>query len=168
MHHNFKGGLLYHTYRMVQMSQAAVNVYSSLDPELLLCATALHDIGKLFEMDTDLYGNASQTVSGALEGHLLIGVELVDHAYYDDPKAYDKERILLLKHCIASHHGKLEYDAIKIPSIPEAMVLSRIDDLDARMNMFEQEFDTLEEGKVSEKKNFGLETRVYHPHYHTK
>lgn len=39
-------------------------------------------------------------------------------------------------HCIAAHHGKLEYGAIVKPAIREAEVLSLIDMFDNRMNEF--------------------------------
>ena len=47
MHHNLRGGLLYHSYRMVKAADALCGVYTSLDRELLLCGAALHDIGKI-------------------------------------------------------------------------------------------------------------------------
>lgn len=54
MHHNLRGGLLYHSYRMVKAADALCGVYTNLDRELLLCGTALHDIGKVWEYK-DLY-----------------------------------------------------------------------------------------------------------------
>ena len=40
---------------------------------------------------------------------------------------------LLLKHLLASHHGKQEYGAITVPQLPEAIMLNRIDMIDAEM-----------------------------------
>ncbi len=37
MHHNLRGGLLYHSYRMVLAAEALCSVYTSLDKELLSC-----------------------------------------------------------------------------------------------------------------------------------
>jgi PAS domain S-box-containing protein/putative nucleotidyltransferase with HDIG domain len=47
IHHNYKSGLIYHTYRMVKAAVAMCEVYRELDKEILVCATALHDIGKI-------------------------------------------------------------------------------------------------------------------------
>ena len=48
MHHNLRGGLLYHSYRMVKAADAICNVYTALDRELLMCGAAIHDIAKIF------------------------------------------------------------------------------------------------------------------------
>ena len=69
---------------------------------------------------------------------------------------------MLLKHMIASHHGKLEYGAITVPSIPEAMILHELDMIDSRIYQFEQVRKDLEPGSMSDK-IFGLDTRVYRP-----
>ena len=45
MHHNLMGGLLYHTYRMVKASYSVCDTYTTLNRELLVCGTALPDIG---------------------------------------------------------------------------------------------------------------------------
>ena len=47
MHHNLRGGLLYHSYRMVLAAEVLCTVYTLLDKELLICGAAIHDIGKL-------------------------------------------------------------------------------------------------------------------------
>ena len=54
----------------------------------------------------------------------------------------------LVLHMILSHHGKLEFGSPKLPMIPEALVLSFIDDLDAKMQAMQGEFDKcIREGK---------------------
>ena len=52
MHHNLIGGLLYHTYRMVKAAYSVCDIYTMLNRELLVCGTALHDIGKIEELST--------------------------------------------------------------------------------------------------------------------
>ena len=74
MHHNIYGGLAYHTYRMVKAAYALCEVYKLLNRELLVCGTALHDIGKLFELKTSDTGIANYTDMGNLFGHSLIGI----------------------------------------------------------------------------------------------
>ena len=80
--------------------------------------------------------------------------------YKDSMAVYPTRRIL--KHMIASHHGKLEYGAITVPSIPEAMILHELDMIDSRIYQFEQVRKDLEPGSMSDK-IFGLDTRVYRP-----
>lgn len=51
----------------------------------------------------------------------------------------DKLR-LLLEHMILSHHGKLEFGSPKLPMTPEAMLLSALDDLEAKFQALRNEF----------------------------
>lgn len=160
VHHNLYGGLLYHTYRMMKMALSVCSIYpGSLNASLLLCGCALHDIGKLQELETTPLGEATYTVSGNLLGHAVIGIEMISRA----AKAFEdisEEEIMLLKHLIASHHGKLEYGAVTIPAIPEAVVLNRLDDMDARIYIFEDRYSTMDEGTLSDSSVFGLDNAV--------
>lgn len=162
MHHNLLGGLIYHTYRMIKASDALCNVYTELDRELLLCGTALHDIGKIWEYKTSPYGDAEMTSSGILFGHLYMGAVLIKQ--YSGKDNYNPEKIKLLVHMILSHHGKREFGAVALPAIPEALVLSHVDDLDAKMYVFDETYNTLESGGLTEKKDFMLDTKLYKPH----
>ena len=159
MHHNLLGGLIYHTYRMVKTADALCSVYTNLDRELLLCGTALHDIGKLWEYKTSATGDAEMTSSGVLFGHLYMGASLIKH--YSEKGNYNPEKVKLLVHLILSHHGKQEYGAVTLPAIPEALVLSHVDDLDAKMYVFDETYNELNPGEVTEKKNFMLGTKLY-------
>lgn len=159
MHHNLKGGLLYHSYRMVKAADALCGVYSILDRELLICGTALHDIGKIWEYKTDLSGNAELTASGVLFGHIYTGASLIKK--YTDGKNYNMEKVQLLIHMILSHHGTQEWGAVTCPSIPEAFALHYIDNIDAKIYMCEHIYEELNPGEVTEKKPFGLDNRIY-------
>ena len=161
MHHAIRGGLLYHSYRMVKAADAICTVYTSLDRELLLCGTALHDIGKIWEYSTSPSGEAEFTPGGVLLGHLYMGASLIKK--YTADQNYNKEKIQLLIHLILSHHGTLEWGAVTCPAIPEALALHYIDNLDAKMYMFEDQYETLRPGELSDKKPFGLDNKVYMP-----
>ena len=58
---------------------------------------------------------------------------------------------MLLKHMILSHHGKLEYGSPKLPMLKEAEILCYIDNIDARMNMFDKAFKKTSKGQFTEK-----------------
>ncbi len=163
MHHNLRGGLLYHSYRMVKAADAICNVYTNLDRELLMCGAALHDIGKIWEYDTSESGDAAFTSSGILFGHLYMGASLIKG--FTAGHDYNKEKVQMLIHMILSHHGTQEWGAVACPAIPEALALHYIDNLDAKMYMFEEQYECLGEGEISEKKVFGLDNRVYKPKY---
>lgn len=163
MHHNLRGGLLYHSYRMVRAADALCGIYSVLDRELMLCGTALHDIGKIWEYATTVTGEASFTREGVLYGHLYMGAEYVRSVARTDN--YDPERVRMLVHMILSHHGTQEFGAVACPSTPEAFALHYIDNIDAKIYMCEDAYETLPSGGLTEKKPFGLDNRLYKPEY---
>ncbi len=163
MHHNLRGGLLYHSYRMVKAAAALCEVYTILDRELMICGAALHDIGKLWEYSTTVSGEASFTRDGVLYGHLYMGAEYIRSVARD--KNCDPERIRLLVHMILSHHGTQEWGAVSCPATPEAFALHYIDNLDAKLYVCEEAYSTLPDGGLTEKKPFGLDNRIYKPVY---
>ena len=155
MHHNLYGGLAYHTYRMIKTAYSICDVYPLLNRELLLCGTALHDIGKLVEIKTSDTGIATYTDMGNLFGHSLLGIEMIDHEVWRQNQAaggrsYNAEQVAMLKHMLASHHGQPEWGAIRLPSTPEAMILHELDMIDSRMYMYEDNFAQMEPGSSSD------------------
>ncbi len=164
MHHNFLSGLLYHTQRMVSMALRACETYTNLDKELLVCATALHDIGKVTCYETKDVGESEITVVGRLLDHALVGILMIEEA--SKKAVYNPEKLQMLEHMIASHHGKKEWDAITTPAFPEAEMLHLIDMMDSRMNMFEEAYKGQEAGTISADKVYGLENSyIYKPLY---
>lgn len=134
MHHDYVGGLLEHSLNIMKACSALCAVYPQLDEELLLCAAAVHDIGKLVEFQTSDLGTAEYTAAGQLIGHVTYGIIMVDRAASKCGE-YNAERLMLLEHLIASHHERLEWGSIKFPSTPEAMALASLDNIDAKINM---------------------------------
>ena len=74
----------------------------------------------------------------------------------------------MLKHMIASHHGKKEWDAITTPATPEAEMLHHIDMIDSRMNMFEEAYKGQALSTISNEKVFGLENSYIYKSSFTK
>ena len=62
---------------------------------------------------------------------------------------------------ILSHHGAYEFGSPVLPMIPEAEVLSLIDNLDARMNTMEKAIKATEEGAFTPR-IFALENRSFY------
>ena len=147
-HHARRGGLLDHTARMMQSALAFHPVYPHLNRDLLIAGTLFHDSGKLWETCPPAQGfGITPDLRGELLGHLSIGVELVNGLWRELPKddwghlepASEEVRLHLL-HLIASHHGQLEYGSPVLPKTPEAIALHLIDNLDARLEMFEETY----------------------------
>lgn len=135
IHHNFSGGLLEHTLGVARLCAFYSKQYPAINKDLLLTSALLHDIGKIYEL-TDFPEN-DYSDEGNLLGHIIIGIEMVTKKV-DKIPGFPKELADEVKHCIAAHHGKLEFGSPKKPGIIEAMALSYADDTDAKMQTFTQ------------------------------
>jgi 3'-5' exoribonuclease len=145
LHHAWLGGLLEHVVSLLTLAERVAAHYPILDRDLLLTGVILHDIGKLRELSWQV--GFDYTVEGQLLGHIQIGSALTEHAIDSLPNFPPRLKTLVL-HMILSHHGKLEFGSPKLPMIPEAIALSFIDDLDAKMQAIQGEFDKcIREGK---------------------
>lgn len=139
-HHGYTGGLIEHVWSMTRIACWAADHYSryyhQLNPPLnkgvIIAATILHDIGKLRELAYHPV-EAKYTTEGSLIGHVLMGRDMV-LAEARKIEGFDKETLLNLEHAILSHHGKKEFGAPILPQTLEALLVSFIDDLDAKMN----------------------------------
>lgn len=162
MHHNYYAGLLYHTFRIMRMVVVLSKVYPNVNKEVLYCSAALHDIGKLRELITNETGNSEYSIDGELFGHTFIGLEMVNEVLNKYENQIDGEKIRQLKHCIAAHHGKKEYQAIQSPMTLEAFMLHSVDLLDSRVDMYETTLKDMGLGCISENV-YGLGSKVYNP-----
>lgn len=159
IHHAYYRGLMYHTVRMLQQATALLSVYGNpnINADLLYTGILIHDIGKIVELSGFL--DTEYTTHGTLLGHIgIVDGWLVEYAVSNN-HALDDEQIVLLRHMVLSHHGKLEYGSPIEPHIPEAELLHRIDDTDAKMTMFETELENTPQGELS-KRIYGLGNRT--------
>jgi 3'-5' exoribonuclease len=138
LHHAWLGGLLEHVISLLTLADRVAPQYPILHRDLLLTGVILHDIGKVRELSWDI--GFEYTVEGTLLGHIQIGAALAERTMDSLPGFPPRLKVLVL-HMILSHHGKLEFGSPKLPMIPEALVLSFIDDLDAKMQAMANEFD---------------------------
>jgi 3'-5' exoribonuclease len=145
LHHAWLGGLLEHVISLLTLADRVVPHYPLLDRDLLLTGVILHDIGKVRELSWNT--GFDYTVEGTLLGHIQMGTALAERTMDSLPNFPPKLKTLVL-HMILSHHGKLEFGSPKLPMIPEALVLNFLDDLDAKMQAVQGEFDKcIREGK---------------------
>jgi len=150
MHHAVKGGLLYHTWSMLQMALKIVPLYSFLNPELVYAGVILHDFGKTEEMLSDQNGSINDySKEGKLLGHIVTEVVEIDR--FAEKLNIDPEVTLMLKHMILSHHYEADYGSPKRPMFPEAELLHYLDVIDARMNTMEHIENALKPGDFSER-----------------
>jgi 3'-5' exoribonuclease len=136
-HHAFLGGLLEHTLNAMEVGNCVCAFYPGLNRDLVISGIFLHDIAKTWELTYDCAFGYSD--SGQLVGHIVKSAMWVEH------KAREAERTLgekipqplidVLQHIILSHHGELSkgFGSAKSPATPEAMMVSFIDDMDAKL-----------------------------------
>ena len=157
-HHDFKGGLATHVVAMIEIGEFVLSKYSLLNRDLLMAGILLHDIGKVFELSGPIL--TEYTLKGKLLGHISMINSLI-HEVAVENKWVDKEQTVLLSHMVLSHHGQYEYGSPVLPMLAEAEVLNIIDNLDARLNMFEKLFETTEPQTFSARV-FSLENRSFY------
>jgi len=142
-HHNYRGGLIEHTLEVWRLAETVGALYAGrLDRELLLCAAALHDVGK-----TRCYrltpGVSEPTDAGTLLDHIFISASMVSNLWdsavrpgIDAERAAEGARTkALLLHLILSHHGKLEWGSPVLPRTPEAVLLHHCDVVSANLHV---------------------------------
>ncbi len=161
VHHSFLSGLLMHTANMMAMADFLSGQYASvIDRSLLLTGTLLHDFAKEIEFRfSDLGIVTDYSVKGQLLGHLVMGAQEVAQVCAE--LGTPEEKSLLLQHMILSHHGEPEYGAAVKPMFAEAELLSYIDMVDSRMEIYAELLPSVAEGSFSSRV-FALDKRIYH------
>ena len=132
-HHPYIGGLIEHTLACVELAKLIASKYKDINLDLLLCGTALHDIGKIEELSYKR--SFYYTDKGRLIGHIVLGANIVSAAI-DNIPGFPEELKNLILHIILSHHGEHEWGSPKRPMCFEAIILHHIDNLDAKINGF--------------------------------
>jgi 3'-5' exoribonuclease len=152
LHHAWIGGLLEHVRGLVRVCVATAPFYPEVDVDLLLTGAILHDIGKVRELS---WGSSfDYTLEGQLIGHISIAqgmlhekIGALDAAAVaaaaesgGEAELFPQRLRMLVEHMILAHHGKLEFGSPKLPMTPEAMLLSALDDLEAKFQTLRNEF----------------------------
>ena len=156
-HHSIVGGWLEHTSTMLKNGIALVAPYNNnINKELLLAGIILHDIGKLREFKYSQYGVIEDyTMQGELLGHITIGISMITECMirlrYETRKQFDENIVILLQHLLLTHHGQPEYGSPKYPMTKEAELLSSLDMLDTKMNMFDKVISETNENEFSQR-----------------
>ena len=136
MHHNYIGGLAEHTLGVMYITIILCEKYKCKNTEIAVLAAKLHDIGKIHELKFD--GPFKYTLRGEMEGHIVIGVEMLQKAFDANPGLYSEDFITRMKGCIVQHHGKLEYGSPRDMKLEESFILNSADSIDATMNKISQ------------------------------
>ena len=134
MHHAYRHGLLEHTVHMARACAALLPLYTEVDPDLAIAGVLLHDTGKAIEYEGTLATKRSRR--GILQGHVVLGYQLARK--HGIKARLDSDRLERLEHVILSHQGEPEWGAAVYAATPEAVFVSMIDNLDAKMGMVQR------------------------------
>ncbi|MGQ9855289.1 MAG: 3'-5' exoribonuclease YhaM family protein [Fervidobacterium sp.] len=156
IHHAYKGGLLEHSVNVAKIVESVCNIYDDLDKDLLITGALLHDIGKVKEYVINQKG-IEVTTDGELMGHILMGVEMLSQK----ARGISYDKILCLKHLIASHHGEFEWGAPVLPKTPEALVLHFVENMDSKINRVLQIIDKEDREKEWSEYDSNLSRRFF-------
>ena len=163
VHHSFLSGLLMHTYNMLRLADFLAAQYAdSVDRSLLLAGTLLHDFGKEREFTFSELGLVTDySTKGQLLGHLVMGAQ--ETAEVAEMLSIPEEKSVLLQHLLLSHHGEPEFGAAVLPQCAEAELLSLIDQIDSRMEIYREALAPLKSGEFSQR-IFALDNRRIYKH----
>lgn len=162
-HHAFGSGLLYHSISMADDAEAICKLYPSLNRDVLVAGTLIHDIGKTIELSGAI--TTQFTLEGKLLGHISIMQAEVRIAAQE--LKMTGEIPLIMEHMVLSHHNKPEFGSPVPPETREALVLSMIDDMDAKMNILDKAFVNVKPGEWSQK-IFTMDGRYFYLPLYTK
>ena len=114
-HHNYRGGLLRHTFQVLTIAESIAKLYKDVDMELLTLGAIFHDIGKLDTYDKET--GATTDYDRMYGGHLITGQKYV-YANFREYKRLDD-----LINIIASHHGSKDWGALTTAATIEAHIV---------------------------------------------
>lgn len=170
MHHAYLGGLLEHTLNLLRLADKVCPLYPGINRDLVLFGLFIHDLGKTRELVFDK--TFSYSDAGELVGHIVEGAhmlrEKLDLLMREKGVRLPAGAGLVLEHIVLSHHGVPEYGAAKIPSTPEAILVSMLDNLDAKTTMAIAATRADEPGAADlgghfTEKNWALGVKLYRP-----
>jgi 3'-5' exoribonuclease len=169
MHHAYIGGLLEHTLSVMRLALAVCPLYPKINRDLVVFGLFIHDLGKTRELIYDR--TFGYTDHGELVGHIVEGAyilrEKVAETIARTGRRMPPGAALVLEHIVLSHHGVPEYGAAKVPSTPEAILVSMLDNVDAKTTIAVQaarpDRAQAELGGNFTQKQWALETKLFRP-----
>jgi len=148
-HHAFASGLAYHTVSMLEVADFLSNhpqYKEGLDKDIVIAGVLFHDLGKVKELSGLL--PIEYTMEGRMLGHLVIAVNIINNVA-SKHNLENNKKIIMLEHAILASHGKYEFGSPVLGSTKEAILLNFIDDLDAKMMMYDNNVKDINSGEFS-------------------
>jgi 3'-5' exoribonuclease len=113
-HHNYKYGLIIHSLEVVDV---AININQVMkccvNNDALIISGLLHDIGKVKVYGLDVNDKCIYLLSKEQGDHIKIGLDMI--LDYKKSGIICDYLYIMLKKIIETHHGKIEWGAIREP-----------------------------------------------------
>ena len=136
LHHAYLGGLLEHTVCVLRLAEQVLPLYEKVNRDIVMLGLFLHDLGKCNELTwREGFGYSDD---GQLVGHVARGALWLEdkaNACAEMGVTIPEPLLANLHHIILSHHGEQQFGALKVPATPEAIMISQLDNLDAKLTM---------------------------------
>jgi 3'-5' exoribonuclease len=130
VHHAYVGGLIEHTWEMLQIAKSIKGHYPKINMDLVNAGIILHDCGKAEELEIST--TIQITDIGKLLGHIYLGTQRVSSCA---PNDMPKDLLNEILHIILSHHGTLEFGSPVLPMTTEAIAVNAMDISSSKINM---------------------------------
>lgn len=144
-HHAELCGYLYHVYRMLNMACHACAAYKDIQKDYVYAGVILHDIGKLFTIESGEMGVIQKTSYGMLMTPEQMSQAIIQQTASVCGISVFSTEVLNLLNIIESHNV---YSKTR-PATIEAVLVSQLDTLDAVMTTAETMTESLMPGTFS-------------------
>ena len=104
-----------------------------LNRDLVLMGLFLHDLAKTTELSW--HKGFDYTTDGNLVGHIARASIWLEECARDLEPPLPVDALAVLHNILLSHHGEPEHGALRPPMTPEAVLVSQLDNLDAKVTM---------------------------------
>jgi 3'-5' exoribonuclease len=132
-HHACVGGLLEHTWEVLQYCELSCKLHPSLERDLVYAGAFLHDIGIVRENSEPL--GLSESKEGFMMGHIYLSAETVSNRIYAIPEFPEITRMKLIN-IILSHQEKREQDTAEPPRTPEAITVACAESFGSKVTQY--------------------------------
>jgi 3'-5' exoribonuclease len=132
-HHSCAGGLLEHTWEMLQYCELSCRIHTSLDKDLVYVGAFLHDVGVLRENVEPL--GMTESREGFMLGHVYLSAETVSSKISAIPGFPEATRVKLLN-LILSHQEKEKQETDFYPRTPESVAVACADAFGVKVSQY--------------------------------
>jgi 3'-5' exoribonuclease len=132
-HHSCTGGLLEHTWEVLQYCELACRIHPSLDRDLVYAGAFFHDVGVLRE-NTEPLG-MTESKEGFMLGHVYLSAETVSSKISTIPGFPEATRLKLLN-IILSHKEKDKQESDFYTRTPESVVVACADVFGVKVSQY--------------------------------